>query len=158
MNTPNEAMAVLESTDSQVYRLYWSWGTVVIMWVMPIFATMPFVVCLVLGLTFPDGEIFLFIAVPLFLGYAAWMWYRALSIVRRIIVRPNESIEFVTGLRHLIVPPQDIISIRPEGGQIGFLIIRYRQGRVRLFNQLNGFNEFLSHLRSRNPGVDLYGC
>ena len=158
MNKHNEAIAVLEAADSQVYRLYWSWGTLGIMWVMPIFATIPFVVCLVLGSTFPDGEIFLFIAVPLFLGYATWMWYRALSIVRRIIVRPNESIEFVTGLRHVIVPPQDIISIRPEGGHIGFLIIRHRQGRVRLFNQFNGFHEFLSHLRSRTPGVEVYGC
>jgi len=158
MNKQNGAIAVPETVDGQVYRLYSSWGTLVIMWVLPVFATVPLVVCLLLGLTLPDGEIFLFIPVPLSLGFAVWMWHRALTTVRRIIVRPHESIEFVTGLNPVIVPAQDIMSIRPERCQIGFLIVRHRHGRVRLFNQFNGFHEFLSVLRSRNPGVELYGC
>jgi hypothetical protein len=124
----------------------------------PILCSVPTVVFAGLAFFRPDEALLAAPFVLVFLGVAVWSWRRALRTARRVAVRPGSRIEFVTGLGRVTVAPQDIISIRPDGSYLGYLVVRHRGGRVLLINQFTGFHRFLSELVSVNPAVELLGC
>jgi len=82
---------------------------------------------------------------------------RSLLLPDRIVVRPTGAIEFVAPLRKVVLMPNEIVSIRPTGGEFGFLVIRHATGKLRLLNQFDGFHEFIMQLKAANPGIDLRG-
>ena len=135
-----------------------TWGAFAVLWVAPVAMTAVIVAAIFMGLSLPDGIVILVVGVPIFVALAAWQWYRALTTARQILVRPQGTIEIVTGLTHVEILPADIVSVRPERSQLGFLVIRHNHGRVRLLNQFTDFHRFLWELRLANPGVELVGC
>lgn len=86
------------------------------------------------------------------------LWYVILSIPHRIVVHPDDQIEFVSILRRKQFLPLEIKSIKPEASQFGFLAVQTNRGKVRLLNQFDGFHEFLTNLKAKNPPVELRGC
>lgn len=94
----------------------------------------------------------------LFLAVVAWNAYWVLSLPQRISVSETGQIEFRSPLRRRRVTSGEVVSIRPAGGQFGFLTVRTARGKIRLLNQFDGFHDFLTELKARNPAVELRGC
>jgi len=92
------------------------------------------------------------------LAILCWLWYVILSIPHRITVHADDQIEFVSILRRKQFLPLEIKSIKPEASQFGFLAVKTNRGKVRLLNQFDGFHEFLTNLKAKNPSVELRGC
>ncbi len=92
------------------------------------------------------------------LGIAAFIWYRVLTMPNRIQVFADGRIRFVSLLRRIEVWPRDVESITPTSGQIGFFVLKHTAGKILLIGQFEGFHEFLSDLKAANPGVVLRGC
>ena len=93
-----------------------------------------------------------------FLIMAAWFWYFISSLPYQIKVYGNVEIEFVSLLRRRRISPMDIVSIRPYGSQIGFLLVKTNHGKIKLLNQFDGFHEFIANLKVANPSIELRGC
>ena len=66
--------------------------------------------------------------------------------------------EFVSVLRRLTVRADEIKSIKPEGTQLGFFMVRTERRKIRILGQFDGFHDFLAQLQARHPGVELRGC
>lgn len=92
------------------------------------------------------------------LAVVGWLWYVILTIPHRITVQADDQIEFVSILRRKRLLPLEIKSIKPEASQFGFLVVKTNRGKVRLLNQFDGFHEFLTNLKTKNPSVELRGC
>ena len=84
-------------------------------------------------------------------------WQSAL-MPRRIIRHADGRIEFVCLARSVMLTPREIVSIRPDRRQFGFLVLKHESGKLRLLNQFTGFHELLTYIESVNPAVELYGC
>jgi len=93
-----------------------------------------------------------------FLIMAAWFWYFISSLPYQIKVYGNIEIEFVSLLRRRCVSPMDIVSIKPYGSQMGFLLVKTNRGKIKLLNQFDGFHEFIVNLKAANPSIELRGC
>ena len=93
-----------------------------------------------------------------FLIMAAWFWYFISSLPYQIKVYGNVEIEFVSLLRRRRISPMDIVSIRPYGSQIGFLLVKTNRGKIKLLNQFDGFHEFIANLKAANSSIELRGC
>lgn len=93
-----------------------------------------------------------------FLAVAIWNAYWVLSLPQRISVSETGQIEFRSPLRRRTVTSGEVVSIRPDGGQFGFLTVRTARRKIRLLNQFDGFHDFLTELKARNPAVELRGC
>ncbi len=94
----------------------------------------------------------------LFLAVVVWNASWVLSLPQRISVSETGQIEFRSPLRRRTVTSGEVVSIRPDGGQFGFLTVRTARGKIRLLNQFDGFHDFLTELKARNPAVELRGC
>jgi len=92
------------------------------------------------------------------LAIVGWLWYMVLSIPHTITVQADDQIEFVSVLRRKQFLPLEIKSIKPEASQFGFLVVHTNRGKIRLLNQFDGFHEFLTNLKGKNPSVELRGC
>jgi hypothetical protein len=89
-------------------------------------------------------------------GFNAYFY--VLRIPHRIEVTGDGQIEFISMVRRKRVAAREIRSIRPAGGQLGFLVVRTDQGKIHILNQFDGFHEFLAWLKTNNPSVELRGC
>ena len=92
------------------------------------------------------------------LAIVCWLWYVILSLPHTIAVHADDQIEFVSIIRRKRFLPLEIKSIKPEASQFGFLVVQTNRGKVRLLNQFDGFHDFLTNLKSKNPSVELRGC
>jgi hypothetical protein len=93
-----------------------------------------------------------------FLIVPAGIWYFILSIPHKIKVYETGEIEFVSVLRKKRVMPLEIQSIKPQGSQFGFLMVRTNHGKIKLANQFDGFHEFITNLKVANPSIEIRGC
>jgi hypothetical protein len=112
-------------------------------------------VAMVFGL-FPDAQ-----ARPfgfLWLAVVGTFWYKVLTIPYQIDVVADGRATFVSLVRRVQVSPREIQSIKPQGNQLGFFVLKHSGGRLRLIGQFDGFHEFLSALKAANPGIELRGC
>lgn len=96
-------------------------------------------------------------ALVLLIG-AALLCVRQLRMPRRIILHEDGRLEFVSPVRRVVITAQEITSIKPDGSQLGFLIVRWGAGKLRLLNQFDGFHDLLARIRLVNPGVEIRGC
>jgi hypothetical protein len=96
-------------------------------------------------------------ALVLLIGMALF-WVRQLRMPRRIILHEDGRLEFVSPVRRVVITVQDITSIKPDGSQLGFLIVRWGAGKLRLLNQFDDFHDLLSRIKQANPGVEIRGC
>lgn len=81
-----------------------------------------------------------------------------LSMPHRITLASDGTVEFISLWRRRTVRAEEIKSIRPEGSQFGFFMVRTERGKIRLLAQFDGFHDFLSRLQAMHPGVELRGC
>lgn len=103
-----------------------------------------------------DGPTFLLV---LLIPVAAWNWWVVLTLVYRVIVHQDGTIEWVALARRVKTAPEDVRQIAPDRtGSIGFFAMKHAGGKVRFINQLTGFHEVLVHIKQRNPTVSLRGC
>ncbi|MCL4500461.1 MAG: hypothetical protein M1438_01230 [Deltaproteobacteria bacterium] len=96
------------------------------------------------------GVIFLVILV----FYLIWV----LSLPYRITFAGDGTIEFIGVLRRRTVRAEEISSIKPEGSQVGFFMVRTDRGKIRILAQFDGFHDFLTRLKAMHPAVELRGC
>ncbi len=87
-----------------------------------------------------------------------WAIYFIITIPHEITVSDGDKIRFarLAGKKDLLL--SDIKSIKPAFLEFGFLIIQTNKGKIRIYNQFDKFHEFLDHLESKNPTVDIRGC
>ncbi|MHB8843615.1 MAG: hypothetical protein ACYC7L_02610 [Nitrospirota bacterium] len=89
-------------------------------------------------------------------GFNAYYW--VLRVPHRISAADDGHVEFVSLVRTKRFAARDIRSIMPDAGQIGFLVIKTDQDKVRILNQFDRFHDFLVWLKTQNPAVELRGC
>lgn len=88
---------------------------------------------------------------------AASVWYPILYFPRRIVVTGDARIEFVSHLRRRQIDARDIRSIAPHPYALGILVLRHQSGKIWLINQFDGFHEFLTLVKSKNPSIRTRG-
>jgi len=140
------------------YRLYLSW-VIRLMMYLPGIIFVPISVFLFtasfwnVGRNPPPWFVGLF---PLF-GIAA-IYLQLALIPYRIRWREDGAIDFVAWARTRTVRLEDLVSIKPDTSQVGFLRFKHRKGSFRLFPQFDGFHEFLTRVKTANPGIEMRGC
>ena len=87
-----------------------------------------------------------------------WVWYSYLKMPIEIKISSENSIEFRSVLKPVRLSPQEIKSIKAMPLSPGFINIRHTKGTVRLINQMDGFYDFVSTLKSLNPSIQVKGC
>lgn len=92
------------------------------------------------------------------LAIMSWNWWIMATLVYRVILHDDGTLEWVALGRRVQTRPEDIREIRPERGGIGLFVMKHADGKVRFINQITGFHEVLVHIKSRNQAVTLRGC
>ena len=149
----SDAMVSVEP-PVKVYRLYLPGPLKFILFPMLVGITLLGVLMIVGVFRDPQTPLFGLI----WLAVVGALWWRVLTIPHRIEVRSDGSFTFVSLLRRIPISPQSVRSIKPAGSRLGFFVLEHAGGRITLLGQFDGFHEFLSALRSSNPGVELRGC
>jgi hypothetical protein len=144
--------------EAAEYRLYQNWSFIMMAWVAPILMSIGGGIALCVSILRPPqgGPPAPFLV--FWLAIVGWFWFRFLRLPRRIVTHPDGRIEFIGPITRVEISARDISSIRPERGQMGFITVVHASGKVRLFNQFDGFHEFLSRLKSAQPSVEFRGC
>ena len=88
----------------------------------------------------------------------AFVWYKVLALPHRIIVHPDNKIEFVGILKRQTVLISQILSVHADHSQTGVLALRHSGGTIRIMSQFTGFHKLLSELEAANPGIEFLGC
>ena len=92
------------------------------------------------------------------LGFALFNAYMWLSFPFEIKVRDDSFIEFRSVFRRTTISPMEVKSVRAKPYALGFVDVVHQGGTVHLLNQMDGFHDFLSTLKSLNPSVKIQGC
>lgn len=87
-----------------------------------------------------------------------WAVYFIITIPYKIIISDSDKIKLVSLACKKDFSLSDIKSIKPAFLEFGFLIMKTTKGKTRIYNQFDKFHEFLEHLESENPAVDIRGC
>lgn len=87
-----------------------------------------------------------------------WLTYKTLSMPRRIAIEPGGWLSFRSPLGETRMRAQDVVSISPGRGQLGYLQLEHRGGTLRFIAQFDDFHTFLNRLTELNPAVVLEGC
>ena len=104
----------------------------------------------------PNGPpAWIFIIVLGFALFNAYMWLR---FPFEIKIRDDNLIEFRNIFRKVTVSPGEITAVRAKRYTLGFVDVVHEKGKVHLLNQMDGFHEFLTTLKSLNPAVKIQGC
>ena len=140
------------------YRLYSNMGYFMMTWVIPAFMTIVGGIFFYFTFIRPAGKGPPPLFAVFFLAAVAWIWYRQLRMPHRIVLTADGQIEFVAPARRVVVTARDIVSIRPERNQFGYLVVRWGSGKLTLLNQFDGFHELLTQIKNLNPAVEFRGC
>jgi len=104
----------------------------------------------------PDGPPVWVFVIVLGIGlFQAYMWLR---FPFEISVRDDNMIEFRSIFRRVTLSPSQIKTVRAKRYALGFVDVIHERGKVHLINQMEGFHEFLTSLKSLNPAVEVQGC
>jgi hypothetical protein len=141
----------------KVYRLYLAKPLLIFYLVMLIAFPLAFAVlsmCAALGL-FSDAPpaIVFVVGLPIAL-YAS---YTCLRIPFEIRVE-NDTAEFRSVLGKRVVPLFEISSIRARQFSLGYVGVTHAKRTIYLINQMDGFHEFVTTVKSLNPSVIVRGC
>jgi hypothetical protein len=143
-------------TSPKEYRLYSKIYFVLFVWVTPGLFVLVGAFMLYLGIAHSTDPPALAALWPLALG--GFIWWRNARMPQRIVRHPDGRIEFECPIRRVILTPREIVSIRPDRRQFGFLVIKHDSGTLRLLNQFTGFHELLTYIEAANPAAELLGC
>ncbi|UCF20212.1 MAG: hypothetical protein JSU87_02050 [Gemmatimonadota bacterium] len=105
-------------------------------------------VLVVFGIFFAEPKVF-FVA---FLAYAGWRWYQILRTPVIIRVGADDSIELQSFIQRIAVRPDRIKRIMRVAR--GYWM-EYEGGSVSLYGNMEGIEDFLSYLGSRNPALEV---
>src|SRR5260370_38745439 len=94
----------------------------------------------------------------LFLAVVTWNAYWMLSLPQRISGSETGEIEFSSPLRRRTVKSGEVVSVKPDGMQFGFLTVRTTRGKIRLLNQVDRCHDFIAESQARNPALEIHGC
>jgi hypothetical protein len=141
----------------KVYRLYLAKPLLISYLVLLIAFPLAFAVlsmCAALGLfgDAPPAIVFV-IGLPIAL-YASYMCFR---IPFEIQVE-NDTGVFRSILGKRVVPLSEISSIRASRFSLGYVGVTHANGTTYLINQMDGFHEFVTTVKSLNPSVIVRGC
>ena len=75
-----------------------------------------------------------------------------------IKLRDDSIIEFRSVFRRTTISPMEVKSVRAKPYALGFVDVVHQGGTVHLLNQMDGFHDFISTLKSLNPSVKIQGC
>jgi len=92
------------------------------------------------------------------LGFALFNAYTWLRFPFEIKVRDDSIIEFRSVFRRTTISPMEVKSVRAKRYALGFVDVVHQGGTVHLLNQMDGFHDFISTLKSLNPSVKIQGC
>ena len=92
------------------------------------------------------------------LGFALFNAYMWLRFPFEIKVRDDSIIEFRSVFRRTTISPMEVKSVRAKPYALGFVDVVHQGGTVHLLNQIDGFHDFISTLKSLNPSVKIQGC
>ena len=137
----------------KVYKLYIAKPLLVFYLLM--FSTFP--LAGIIGIVLrPDGPPVWVFVIVLGIGlFQAYMWLRFPFEIR---VRDDNMIEFRSIFRRVSLSPSQIKTVRAKRYALGFVDVIHERGKVHLINQMEGFHEFLTSLKSLNPAVEVQGC
>ena len=111
-----------------------------------------------LALSIQDEGPFRFLVVFL-VAMVAWQWWIILSLVYRIVIHEDGTVEWIALARKVRMRPEDVREIRPDrSGHIGFLHVEWSGRKVRFVNQITGLHEVVAHIKAHNPTVLVRGC
>lgn len=104
----------------------------------------------------PEGPpIWVFIILLAFALFTAYMWLR---FPFEITIRDDSVIEFRSVFRRVTVYPLEVKSVRAKPYALGFVDVVHQGGTVHVLNQMDGFNDFISTIKTLNPAVKIEGC
>jgi hypothetical protein len=104
----------------------------------------------------PEGPpVWVFVILLGFALFNAYMWLR---FPFEIQVRDDSIIEFRSVFRRTTISPMEVKSVRAKPYALGFIDVVHQGGTVHLLNQMDGFHDFISTLKSLNPSVRIQGC
>lgn len=89
------------------------------------------------------------------LGILAWLWYVYLRIPYKIYLRDDQSIEFRSFVRLVILSPQDIVTIQKL--LLTFLKVKHTRGSLVLITQMTDIRELIAFIQKGNPAVQVSG-
>lgn len=141
----------------KVYRLYLAKPLLIFYLVLLIAFPLAFAVlstCAALGLfgAAPPAIIFV-VGLPIAL-YASCMCLRIPFEIRM----ENDTAEFRSVFGKRVVPLSEISSIRARQFSLGYVGVTHANGTIYLINQMDGFHEFVTTVKSSNPSVIVKGC
>jgi hypothetical protein len=144
--------------DPKEYKLYSKTSFVMFLFIVPGFLVLIGASWLYFGIAHStsDGPPVLAGLVPAAAG--AFSWLRMARMPQRIIRHADGRIELECQIRRVVLTPREIVSIRPDRGHFGFLVLKHDSGTLRLLNQFTGFHELLTSIEAANPAVELLGC
>ena len=99
--------------------------------------------------------VWVFVILSGFALFNAYMWLR---FPFEIKVRDDSFIEFRSVFRGTTISPMEVKSVRAKPYALGFVDVVHQGGTVHLLNQMDGFHDFISTLKSLNPSVKIQGC
>ena len=142
-------------SEPKTYTLYLSMVLkIFIFGILGLFAVFGILLILFDIFLFPGGN-----GPPWFVGLvslllAGYTGYWTFSFPHKIIVYETGDILFLSPIRKRQTAISEIKSIKPDPTQLfGFLVVK-----TKILNQFDGFHEFLTDLKMKNPSVKLHGC
>jgi hypothetical protein len=97
-------------------------------------------------------------AVAVIPAMGAFAGYFYLRIPFEIRIHDDHMIEFRSLFRRTRLAPGEIVSVKARRWTLGYIDVRHARGTVHLVSQIGGFHDFLSTLKTLNPGVVIKGC
>jgi hypothetical protein len=70
----------------------------------------------------------------------------------------NDTAEFRSVLGKRVVSLSEISSILARQFSLGYVGVTHANGTIYLINQMDGFHEFVTTVKSLNPSVIVKGC
>ena|GEM_PF-467510 len=114
------------------------------------------IIAAVLGVFGADGPPAFAFAIALAGGlFNSYMWLRVPFEIR---ILDDTSVQFRSLLRKTTVSPADIKSVRAKRYALGLVDVLHGGGTVHLLNQMDGFHDFVSTIKSLNPAIKIAGC
>jgi len=100
----------------------------------------------------PTAVIFVWVSV------LVWVIFYYLRLPVEISLQGQDTLVFKSFIGSSTVAIRDIISLKATPFRPGFIILKHRDGTIRLLCQITGFYELVYLIREINPEIEIQGC
>jgi len=87
-----------------------------------------------------------------------WFWYLMIRTPFELKIRQDQSVEFRSLFKRIVLAPQLIKSIKAPALVVGWVCVRHDSGKISMVNHFDGFYDFIWTLKSINPAIKVKGC